>query len=231
MAKRERATIPMRPWGKWMAPLERHGSRSDDSMQAASVLTCLWPGLPRLWLQGKLSGLFVALLFGFALNLALTSSFVFPNLLGFGTVRIIWLVVVTSWLVATWRNLNKLQSSSMPSASSPANEDLFLKAQTEYLNGHWLESESLLRRLLKSNPTDVDTQLMLATLFRHARRYDEARTQLESLERLPGSRKWILEISQEYQLLNGLVAKPKVGDDTENEIDELPPQSALARAA
>ena len=200
-------------------------------MQAASVLTCLWPGLPRLWLQGKLSGLFVALLFGFALNLALTASLVYPNLLAYGTVRIVWLVVVGGWLVATWRNLNKLQTLSMANSNSPANEDLFLKAQTEYLNGHWLEAESLLRRLLKNNPNDADTQLMLATLLRHARRYDEARTQLKSLERLPGSRKWILEISQEHQLLNGLVAEPKVGDDTENEIDELLPQSALGRAA
>jgi len=200
-------------------------------MRTASILPCLWPGLPRLWLQGRMSGLFVALLFAVALNSALITSFVFPNLFGFVTVRMIWLAVGVSWLIGTWRNLNKLPTLSAPGSNSTGNEDLFLRAQAEYLNGHWLEAESLCRRLLKSSPNDVDAHLMLATLYRHNGRFDEARTELKLLERQQESRKWILEISQEYRLLNGLVAEPKVGDDTENELKESAPQSTLARAA
>ena len=81
-----------------------------------------------------------------------------------------------------------------------AGEDLFIQAQTEYLRGHWCETESLLQRLV-SGGRDVEAHLSLAALYRQTKRCDEARSRLRMLERLDGAEKWRFEIERERQLL------------------------------
>jgi thioredoxin-like negative regulator of GroEL len=80
-------------------------------------------------------------------------------------------------------------------------EDLFPVALDHYLKGNWFEAEQVLGGLLQANPRDVDASLMLATLYRHTHRYDEAQGQLERLTRYEGAEKWRLEITRERELL------------------------------
>jgi len=47
---------------------------------------------------------------------------------------------------------------------------------------------------------------MLATLMRRTGRFDEARRELAKLEQLERSEKWQLEIKQEHERINRLVA-------------------------
>jgi hypothetical protein len=81
---------------------------------------------------------------------------------------------------------------------------LFARAQTEYLNRHWFEAESLLAEVLKRRPSDVDAHLMMATLLRHTARVDEARQWLERLGRTDGGEKWAVEVGREQELLDCL---------------------------
>ena len=60
-------------------------------MRALLVVSCLWPGLPRLWLRGDWLSLGAAVAFGAALNLVLVSSFVWPELLPTSLVILGWL--------------------------------------------------------------------------------------------------------------------------------------------
>jgi hypothetical protein len=50
---------------------------------------------------------------------------------------------------------------------------------------------------------------MLATLWRHTGRIDEASQQLDRLELMDGARKWILEIHQERKRLQEATKVPE----------------------
>jgi tetratricopeptide (TPR) repeat protein len=182
-------------------------------MRAAPLLTCLWPGLSRLWLRGQWPGLLWAAAFGVLLNGALVASFVWPELLGPNWNTGIWLTVVIVWAASAWRSCRILSElGDQPSRSA---DELFLQAQSEYLKGHWFEAESLLGRLLTHKPRDAEANLMLATLYRHTRRKEQAEQQLGSLQRLDSAARWHLEIRRERQQLDGMTEDEKAGGRNE----------------
>ena len=80
-------------------------------------------------------------------------------------------------------------------------DGLFIDARREYLKGHWNEARSLLQRQLKHYPRDIESRLMLATLFRHTRKFDEAVTQLDQVEKYDPAINWKNEIARERELL------------------------------
>ena len=77
----------------------------------------------------------------------------------------------------------------------------FLDAQTHYLRGDWFETECCLKAILKKNPYDVDSLLFLATLFRHTKRFAEAKLVLNDLEKIDASYRWRYEITLERNSL------------------------------
>jgi hypothetical protein len=81
-------------------------------------------------------------------------------------------------------------------------DTLFVRAQAEYLRGHWYEVETLLGQLLDEQDSDVDAQLLLTTLYRRTGRIEEGQRKLEELERMDGAEKWALEIARERDMLN-----------------------------
>jgi cytochrome c-type biogenesis protein CcmH/NrfG len=81
---------------------------------------------------------------------------------------------------------------------------LFIQAQAEYLKGHWFEAETLLGQLLENQDSDVDAQLMLATLYRRTGRIEDGRRKLQELERMDGANKWVLEMAREREMLDRL---------------------------
>ena len=58
-----------------------------------------------------------------------------------------------------------------------------------------------MNRLVARNVKDVDARLMRATLKRHTGRIDEAREELDSLQRFEASAKWQEEIRLEREAL------------------------------
>lgn len=132
------------------------------------------------------------------------SGVLWPSLFSGIAGTIIWIIVTCLWCVSLWRSYRRLgQLRTAPAGD----QDLFIQAQVEYLKGHWFEAESLLNRTLKDFPRDADVHLMLATLFRHTERYEEARHQLEQLQRLDGASKWFFEIATELQRLDQLTVE------------------------
>ena len=80
------------------------------------------------------------------------------------------------------------------------------------LQADWFGAEQILLDLLSKNPRDVDSGLMLATLWRHTGRFEEASQQLDRLELLDGARKWMLEIHQERKRLAEVCKERRIGD-------------------
>jgi hypothetical protein len=172
-------------------------------MPSTNWLLCCWPGLPRLWSKGDWTSLAVALGFSFVLNLALIASFVWPMLLGPNFPLVAWSVVSIVWIVSFIGALIALkQTDSQTMTDAPEDgDDLFIQAQTEYLMGNWPETESLLLRRLQSFHRDIESRLMLATMFRHQRRFEEATQQLDILDRFDDTLPWQDEVHRERELL------------------------------
>lgn len=186
-------------------------------MQGSSLFTCLWPGLPRLWWRGDWRALLTAIGFAAALNLGLVTSLLWPQSLPSSVEGVGWVVILVFWLASAWQGRQYLPECKTDTAD-PEKQDLFTRAQAEYLKGHWYEAETLCRELLKHSETDVETRLMLATLCRRAGRIEDARKELTKLERMDGSEEWALEAARERQLLER--AETPKGDNSNEHTSE-----------
>ena len=187
-------------------------------MRAAGWITCLWPGLSRLWFRGEVLGLLTATAFASLLNLLLVATFIWPELVHPVVWYAGWLIVTVFWCCGFWRSVRRWPELT-GRALAGAGEDLFIQAQAEYLKGHWFEAETLLRQLLRHCNRDVDVLLMLATLYRRTGRLDEAEKQLDRMDRLDEARKWRWEIAQERETLKQRAASksnaaPKANTET-----------------
>ena len=169
-------------------------------MRAMRWATCLWPGLPQLWLEGSFSGLALAIGFALLFNLVLVSTSAWTELLSTPLAWGAWSGVGMFWIVSAWLSLRWLRAD-IPASPAGEEDALYREAQTHYLQASWFDAEVALGRLLERQPRDADARLMLATLLRHTRRYDEAEAQLRVLEKLDGAVKWEMEIRQERDLL------------------------------
>lgn len=183
-------------------------------MSAPSNLTCLWPGLPHLWWRGDWRGLGIAIGFGAVLNLFWIGTFVWPELLPANVRSGGWLVLCVIWAVAIWHGRRSLLEWAN-GHEIRSGDTLFIRAQTEYLQGNWYEAESLLQEAVREDRRDADSGLMLAAIYRRRQRYDEAREMLDRLSRMETADRWCVELRRERQLLGEL--EP----DTEANIEEL----------
>lgn len=184
-------------------------------MRGAIRIACLWPGLARLWYQGEPLSLAMAVGFALLLNIMLIASFLSPNPLPSGWNQMGWCSVVVFWVIGVWQ-ATRMRVWELEKPVEHDQQALFIRAQTEYLRGHWVESQSLLKQLLRRNPQDVEAHLLLASVHRRAQRIDMSRRQLRRVGALEGAEKWRLETERENSALDELSRAA-----TENSADEL----------
>lgn len=156
----------------------------------------LWPGFVGVVRRGLWDQLALALLFSVLAQTTLFVNFFWSDYLS-GYLRASTGVVFTiAWIflgaVANGR-LKRYEKSLLYDAEG----ELFLEAQTRYLRGEWFEAECALKSVLKKNPSDAEALLLLATLYRHVKRFSEARRALAALEKLESADYWRYEIGLE----------------------------------
>lgn len=200
-------------------------------MRSLRWATCLWPGLPQLWIEGSYSGLALAAGFALLVNLVLVATLGWTELLNTTLSSAAWSGMAVFWLVSAWLSLRWLNQAA-PASLTAENDELYREAQSHYLRGSWFEAEVSLGRLLARQPRDADARLLLATLLRHTGRRDEATEQLRLLEKLDGAVKWQMEIRHERTLLADEAADDEPSSDGAPTLD-LPwsENSPLAGAA
>jgi hypothetical protein len=161
--------------------------------------TYLWPGLPQVWKRGAWSALALALGFAVLVNVTVVGSLVWTELFPDAVRKAAWLAVAVVWVgaatVARWRDRAAAREPEQQAG------DTYGQAVDHYLKGNWFEAECVLAGMLRNNPRDVDANLLLAALYRHTGRPDEAEVQLDRIERLDESAKWVLEIDRERKWL------------------------------
>jgi hypothetical protein len=160
----------------------------------------------------------LALAVGFAalLNSVLLTTFVWTEWVGSTGKLASWVLVGTVWLAALVVSRRSIarqhaERQRVGEPESSAAEDLFPKAVNEYLQGNWFKTEAICQTLIQNNPRDLDAQLMLATLLRRCRRFDEAARRLDQVQRLEGAEGWEREIAQERARL----AEAKKGEQAD----------------
>lgn len=203
-------------------------------MMTLARLTCLWPGLPRLWFRGDWTGLLSAGGFAVIVNFLVITTLLWPEIapaplcaVGFGF-AVLWWGVGLVFSLREWPQI-------MAATDDDPQEGLFIAAQTEYLKGNWIEAEAHLRKLLRRRPRDVESLLLMASIARRTDRCDEARIQLQDLARLEAAARWQTEIRCERELLRRLAEKRRLEQieqqqaeaetTTTDDISEDPPHS------
>ncbi|MFV2066888.1 MAG: hypothetical protein ACC645_07880 [Pirellulales bacterium] len=191
----------------------------------------LWPGLPQLWSRGMWSGLAVAVVFAILLDVLILSTLVWTESIGTNVRMGLWAGLIGTCLVSAFaerygnRTRQPLQSdrprgsqaAAAETGQEPAektNEDLFRSCQAQYLRGNWYEAETELVELLKGSLRDVEAELLLATLYRHLERFDEAGRWLAELERSEEAEGWSQEIRNERACLMRAVANEVSVEET-----------------
>ncbi|MBN2291823.1 MAG: hypothetical protein JXM70_05325 [Pirellulales bacterium] len=135
-----------------------------------------------------------------------------------------WALVGLVWLASAaasygWgqavSNLEQECSDGRQDPSQPQGPEVPLADGLQYyLQKNWFEAERVFRRLLRRNNRDMEARLMLAGLLRHTERFEEAKVQLDRLQRIEGSQKWDLEIRQEQRLLEKKETERAESDET-----------------
>ena len=164
------------------------------------LMLFFWPGSTGALRYGLWKQLGIALLFGFLCQGTLCLNFYWRDFCT-GTMRIVsFLALGAAQLV-----LSAIAASQIKAYERMRNYDssgkAFLEAQTLYLRGAWFEAECCLKAIMKRNPADVDAMLMLATLYRHVKRFDDARRTLSELEKFEDASFWREEIGFERQAI------------------------------
>lgn len=162
------------------------------------IAAYLWPGLPMILSTGSWWGLAWAVGFAFFVYLLLFAVLWWPELLSYHTRNGIGVAALVFWTGSAVVSARALRQRK----EEPVGKATIAEATIHYLRGEWFEAECILVDLVRRNPRDVDAGLMLATLWRHTRRYEEAERQLSRLQLLDESRKWTMEIYQEKRRLD-----------------------------
>ena len=202
-------------------------------MNWGPLILCSWPGLPGLWYRGQASSLLVAIGFSVLLNLALVSTFLWPWSLGETFPLVSWPIILLIWTTSAWLAYKTVPDwVSAPKIATPEqaqlSDDLFIRAQSEYLGGDWPKAETMLRRCLQTWPRDIEARLLLATMLRHTRRLYDASEELEKLLKYDESINWISEIRREQKLLELIKESEKSAPD---EHDRLSHNDALSASS
>jgi hypothetical protein len=169
----------------------------------------LWPGFVQAWLAARWEGLALAAAFAAALNFAIVTSFVWPDMYGTagGSTAIAWFVVLGFWIVGfVWLRRDASLRGRTAENRNPQIETWFCQAQHEYLKGHWIEAESLITRLLGQRPHDVEAGLLLAAVQRRTERWREATETLNNMKGNSASAAWSYEIETELGQIRKLEA-------------------------
>jgi thioredoxin-like negative regulator of GroEL len=133
------------------------------------------------------------------LNAVLVSTCVWTEFVAAAPRIICWIFVGAAWTIAAgywvWHDRQRAAISGKTEGQT------FGEALAEYLKGNWFEAERRLNALLRRDEHDIEARLLLATLLRHTKRFDEATHQLNILAGLDGAQRWALEIHREGELL------------------------------
>lgn len=190
-------------------------------MPKSAYLTCVWPGLARIWWNGNLRSLCLAILFGVMLNLvAYFSAFPHPGVEE-PYVMLGWVVVISWWGASIHSAVSELPFL-MGMAAKLSKPGVLAEAQIAYLKRDYVATESIIGKILTTEPNDPAPRLLLAATYRQTGRISEARGLLSSLQREPAAFAWQFEIEADLARLERLEKTPPREDSSSPQAESKP---------
>lgn len=182
---------------------------------------CLWPGLPAAWMLGLARGLLVALVYAWCICGLLLATFVWPDWVAASLLRLLWLVAVATWSVATVRNCMFLPR--LLATCDAHSSQTLVTAQHEYLRGNWFDAEASVLKVLQHHPRDAEALLLLVGILRRTQRFQPALRRLRQLELLQSAAIWHFEIQREKVWISRAMAQDQQPSEQDTP-DQEPPE-------
>jgi hypothetical protein len=167
----------------------------------------IWPGLVQAWVRGSWVGLALAVGFTALANVLLVATVVWTEWspararwIGLAALAVIWVIAFVD-ARADWRRmLAEWSDGEAPTVDPDARSDQwFREAMAAYLAGDWVSAEQTVLKLLRHDARDVESRLLLATLWRHEGHFEKASRELDRLDCLELAAPWRYEIARERE--------------------------------
>ena len=169
------------------------------------VVFRFWPGFDKFWNRGDFHSLLVSILFAWALMLAWSATFVWPEWL-LSAVENAWLarfLLAAVWITLAFSAVGAALQSLRPrsnDALSPADAVKHLElAQEHYLQADYFEAERQVKKNMRGSKTDIESCMLLVAIYRRTRRIQQALDLIAILELLEASLPWLSEIRVEKE--------------------------------
>jgi hypothetical protein len=159
----------------------------------------LWPGLPELWYRGDIRSLSLSLIFAVTLNMALMGTFVWTAWYPAWVIRLFWCGIVFASLFSFARARKNWDSITGRLATDSKANDRLIEAQRQYLQGNFFEAEAMLHRNLSQSTLDVESALLLISVLRRTRRWQQALHWIEQVMLRENSARWHRDLMLEKQ--------------------------------
>jgi len=159
-----------------------------------------WPGTTGLFRYGRWSFLAIAIVFALLVDFFLVLNFYWSAMITAQHRNTVLVLLFAAWIALSI--LSKMLEHRIAALkTADAGDKNFMAAAQQYMRGNWFEAESLLMKLLKKNPRDIESALLHATLCRRTGRWVEAKAILDRLSFYEESGRWFLEIETERQMI------------------------------
>jgi len=171
-------------------------------LKTTRMASYFWPGFRKAWDHLDQQAAVIAILF------AWTAIFAGFNLFYWSQWFPAWLVNATAFLVAFvsvghgLRTILFGEAASQASLASDSREEIessFRLAQESYLQASYFEAEQYLLKNLAIDESDIESALLLASVYRRAGKYQDALETLNQLQLKERAVRWESEILVEKE--------------------------------
>jgi hypothetical protein len=167
------------------------------------LTTYFWPGFDRAWNRLDHVGVFQAVAFAWLFIFVGVANFYWPDWFHTWFVRLVTFGVLGASIVHGSRRLlfGNRDHAHLASRETQHQRDNDLRAaQESYLQGAYFEAEQYLHKNLAVCENDIESALLLATVFRRNQKPCQAIELLSQLELRERAARWYAEIAREKEL-------------------------------
>ena len=176
-----------------------------------------WPGARGIHRYGRWSFLLIALAFSILSCAMIFVHLHWTQVFNQRLQNLTFAIYVIAWIALLMKSSKIERKIRIKQRIPEPEKDIFRDAQLHYLQGNLFETECCLNMLLKRNARDVDAMLMMATLFRHIKRIDEAIALIKQLDLLEESRRLKYEIRSEKRKIMRVISSQKKSEQPQNQ--------------
>lgn len=164
---------------------------------ATRSLSIFWPGYRRAWNRADVRSLATAVGFAWLVAGLLITTFVYYDVFPKSLRFVAWTVC---GLAAILTAIRTLVFGDLPEKDSRSTRDENLvAAQSCYLQASYFEAEKLLLSNLTKQPADIESALLLVSVYRRTERWDQALEAIQQLQKREMAARWAREIAIEKE--------------------------------